>query len=145
MCGAVRRWQGDRQQAHHEDFCSHFVAFQGVRNKYFDDCFAWASASGVRRIVMLEAGLDSRTDRLSWPDGTVAYGLDQPRVLQFTLEMSDTQKVTPGLKMASRCPPRRMRPPELPPTATWTVTSTFSQLIYNQKFAKAADWFGAHG
>jgi methyltransferase (TIGR00027 family) len=37
----------------------------------------------VRQIVLLAAGLDSRAYRLPWPDGTVVYELDQPRVLEF--------------------------------------------------------------
>jgi methyltransferase (TIGR00027 family) len=33
--------------------------------------------------VILAAGLDARTWRLPWPDGTVVYELDQPKVLEF--------------------------------------------------------------
>ena len=34
-------------------------------------------------MVILAAGLDSRSWRLAWPDGTTVYELDQPRVLEF--------------------------------------------------------------
>jgi methyltransferase (TIGR00027 family) len=61
------------------DFGEHFVSFQGARTKYFDAYFAKASESGVRQIVILAAGLDSRAYRLPWPDGTVVYELDHPR------------------------------------------------------------------
>jgi methyltransferase (TIGR00027 family) len=37
----------------------------------------------VRQIVILAAGLDSRAYRLAWPDGTVVFELDQPKVLEF--------------------------------------------------------------
>ncbi|KUI27545.1 SAM-dependent methyltransferase [Mycobacterium sp. IS-1742] len=67
----------------HSDFGRHFVDFQGARTKYFDAYFAAASAAGVRQVVLLAAGLDSRAYRLPWPDGTVVYELDQPRVLEF--------------------------------------------------------------
>lgn len=65
------------------DFGAHFVSFQAARTKYFDAYFAKASDAGVRQVVLLAAGLDSRAYRLPWPDGTVVYELDQPQVLQF--------------------------------------------------------------
>ena len=40
----------------------------------------------MRQIVILAAGLDSRAYRLAWPDGTVIFELDQPRVLEFKRE-----------------------------------------------------------
>lgn len=68
------------------EFGEHFVNFQGVRTKYFDTYFQAAAADGVRQIVLLAAGLDSRGYRLPWPDGTVVYELDQPQVLEFKRE-----------------------------------------------------------
>lgn len=69
------------------EFGGHFVSFQAARTKYFDEYFAAASEAGVRQIVLLAAGLDSRAYRLPWPDGTVVYELDQPKVLQFKREV----------------------------------------------------------
>ncbi|AFU03052.1 methyltransferase, putative, family protein [Nocardia brasiliensis ATCC 700358] len=60
-----------------------FQTFLEARTKYFDDYFAAATAAGVRQVVILAAGLDARAYRLPWPDGTVVYELDQPRVLEF--------------------------------------------------------------
>lgn len=71
------------------DFGGHFVSFQGARTKYFDAYFAAAADAGVRQIVILAAGLDSRAYRLPWPDGTVVYELDQPQVLAFKREALD--------------------------------------------------------
>jgi methyltransferase (TIGR00027 family) len=68
------------------EFGEHFVNFQGVRTRYFDTYFRTAAAAGVRQIVLLAAGLDSRGYRLPWPDGTVVFELDQPRVLEFKRE-----------------------------------------------------------
>lgn len=65
------------------DFGKHFVSFQGARTKYFDAYFAKAVDAGVRQIVIVAAGLDSRAYRLPWPDGTVIFEVDQPRVLEF--------------------------------------------------------------
>ncbi|MBS9536164.1 class I SAM-dependent methyltransferase [Mycobacterium sp. M1] len=65
------------------DFGEHFVNFQGARTRYFDDYFHRAAEAGVRQVVILAAGLDSRAYRLSWPDETVIFELDQPQVLAF--------------------------------------------------------------
>lgn len=65
------------------EFGVDFVNFQGVRTKYFDEYFRAAADAGVRQIVLLAAGLDSRGYRLDWPDGTVLFELDQPQVLEF--------------------------------------------------------------
>ena len=78
---------GPAQARLRSDFGQHFVSFQGARTKYFDAYFADAAASGVRQIVILAAGLDSRAYRLPWPDGTVVYELDQPQVLAFKREV----------------------------------------------------------
>ncbi|GAY17417.1 SAM-dependent methyltransferase [Mycobacterium sp. shizuoka-1] len=69
-----------------EDFGRHFVTFQAARTRYFDAYFRRAAQAGVRQIVLLAAGLDSRAYRLDWPDGTVVYELDQPQVLDFKRE-----------------------------------------------------------
>jgi len=68
------------------EFGGHFVSFQAARTKYFDAYFTAAADAGVRQIVLLAAGLDSRAYRLPWADGTVVYELDQPRVLAFKRE-----------------------------------------------------------
>ena len=68
------------------DFGRYFVDFQAVRTQYFDTYFEAAAAVGVRQVVILAAGLDSRAYRLRWADGTVVFELDQPRVLDFKRE-----------------------------------------------------------
>ncbi|MCV6971295.1 class I SAM-dependent methyltransferase [Mycobacterium bohemicum] len=69
------------------DWGEHFVNFQGARTKYFDEYFRRAAAAGVRQVVILAAGLDSRAYRLDWPDGTTIFELDQPQVLDFKREV----------------------------------------------------------
>lgn len=54
-----------------------------VRTRYFDDFFTDATASGIRQVVILASGLDSRPYRLAWPAGTVVYEIDQPAVIEF--------------------------------------------------------------
>jgi methyltransferase (TIGR00027 family) len=79
-----------------------------VRTKFFDDFFLAATgggnsttatgggnstnaaSDGVRQAVILASGLDSRPYRLPWPDGTVVYEIDQPKVIEFkTATMTD--------------------------------------------------------
>lgn len=69
------------------EFGKFFVDFQGARTRYFDAYFAEAAKAGVRQVVILAAGLDSRAFRLPWPDGTVVYELDRPQVLDFKREV----------------------------------------------------------
>ena len=55
----------------------------GVRTKYFDDYLLAAVGTGVRQVVILASGLDSRAYRLNWPSETVVYEIDQPQVIEF--------------------------------------------------------------
>ncbi|BBZ46218.1 putative S-adenosyl-L-methionine-dependent methyltransferase [Mycobacterium parmense] len=65
------------------DWGQHFVNFQGARTRYFDEYFRRAAAAGVRQVVILAAGLDSRAYRLDWPAATTIFELDRPQVLDF--------------------------------------------------------------
>ncbi|MGH3971192.1 MAG: SAM-dependent methyltransferase, partial [Mycobacterium sp.] len=59
------------------------VDFMAVRTVFFDEVFLAAADAGVRQVVILAAGLDSRSWRLPWPDGVTVFELDQPKVLDF--------------------------------------------------------------
>jgi methyltransferase (TIGR00027 family) len=54
-----------------------------VRTKFFDEFFLGATQAGVKQVVILASGLDSRAYRLAWPAGTVVYEVDQPQVIEF--------------------------------------------------------------
>ncbi|OBH37319.1 SAM-dependent methyltransferase [Mycobacterium intracellulare] len=54
-----------------------------VRTKYFDDYVLNAAGRGIRQVVILASGLDTRAYRLPWPTGTVLYEIDQPQVMEF--------------------------------------------------------------
>jgi methyltransferase (TIGR00027 family) len=69
------------------DFGEHFVNFQGARTRYFDQYFGRAADAGVRQVVILAAGLDSRAYRLDWPAATTIFELDRPQVLDFKREV----------------------------------------------------------
>jgi len=59
------------------------VNYFATRTKFFDTSFIDAANGGIRQAVILAAGLDARSWRLPWPDGTTVYELDQDRVLDF--------------------------------------------------------------
>ena len=61
------------------------VGYFATRTKFFDTVFLDAANAGIRQTVILAAGLDARSWRLPWPDGTTVYELDQDRVLDFKL------------------------------------------------------------
>jgi methyltransferase (TIGR00027 family) len=67
---ARRRWLG--------------VAFSIViRTKFLDDLLEQASAAGVRQVVLLGAGMDSRAFRMDWPEGTRLFEVDTAAPLDF--------------------------------------------------------------
>jgi methyltransferase (TIGR00027 family) len=61
----------------------HMGSYQAVRTHFFDEFFAGAAHGGIRQIVILASGLDSRAYRLDWPAGTTVYEIDQPKVLEY--------------------------------------------------------------
>ena len=83
----------------------HMRSYQAVRTHFFDAHFAGAVAAGIRQVVILASGLDSRAYRLDWPAGTAVYEIDQPKVLDY--------------KSATLASPARLRPPT---AARWRST-----------------------
>ncbi len=59
------------------------VNYMAARTAFIDDFHLDAANAGVRQVVILAAGLDSRAWRLSYPAGTKIFELDQPKVLEF--------------------------------------------------------------
>jgi methyltransferase (TIGR00027 family) len=74
----------------------HMGSYQAVRTHFFDEFFAKATAAGVRQIVILASGLDSRAYRVQWPAGTVVYEIDQPKVLEYKSATLAEHGVTPS-------------------------------------------------
>ncbi len=74
-------WLGDDEHGRrvHRIACD----YQAVRTHFFDHFFRDAVGAGVRQVVILAAGLDSRGYRLEWPAGTKVYEIDQPKVLAY--------------------------------------------------------------
>ncbi|MFF9019949.1 SAM-dependent methyltransferase [Streptomyces eurythermus] len=54
-----------------------------IRTRFLDDLLRQASASGVRQVVLLGAGMDSRAFRMDWPEGTRLFEVDTAAPLDF--------------------------------------------------------------
>jgi methyltransferase (TIGR00027 family) len=52
-----------------------------IRTKFWDDVLMRAQATAATQFVILAAGRDARTHRLSWRPGTTVYEVDQPHVI----------------------------------------------------------------
>ena len=60
-------------------FATHAV----LRTRYYDEYLLAACATGIRQIVLLAAGLDTRAYRLPWPNDVHLSEVDLPEVLAF--------------------------------------------------------------
>ncbi len=76
----------------------HMGSYQAVRTHFFDRFFADATAAGIRQIVILASGLDSRAYRLPWPAGTTVFEIDQPKVLEYKAATLADNGATPSAR-----------------------------------------------
>lgn len=190
------------------DFGANFVNFQAARTRYFDDYIRGALDAGVRQVVILASGLDSRAYRLSWPSGTTIFELDQPQVLAFkgyvmsqrsvrstaerheiavdlredwpkALKASGFDATQPsawlaeglliylpaaaqeqlfsgidslagpgshlGVEDGAPMPPAEFTAAVEAERESGNERRVFHQLVYNQQYAPAGEWFGARG
>ena len=74
----------------------HMGSYQAVRTHFFDAYFTAAVEAGIRQIVILASGLDSRAYRLQWPAGTTVYEIDQPKVLEYKAATLNHHGATPS-------------------------------------------------
>jgi methyltransferase (TIGR00027 family) len=86
-------WIGDDERGRraHQLACD----YQAVRTHFFDSYFADATGAGIRQVVILAAGLDSRAYRLDWPTGTAVYEIDQPQVIKYKTATLDSAGAAP--------------------------------------------------
>jgi methyltransferase (TIGR00027 family) len=57
-----------------------------VRTRFFDDAIQMALEAGIRQLVLVAAGMDSRAFRLDLPREVTLYEIDQPEVLAHKAE-----------------------------------------------------------
>jgi methyltransferase (TIGR00027 family) len=73
-----------------------------LRTRYFDDFLQRIAAENdLRQIVLMAAGMDTRAYRLSWPENTRLYELDQPAVLQTKGEILRAVDAVPSCERVS--------------------------------------------
>jgi methyltransferase (TIGR00027 family) len=58
-----------------------------AHTRFLDEFLADAGRAGIRQVVILASGLDTRPYRLWWPPGTTLYEIDRPQVLDFKSEV----------------------------------------------------------
>ncbi len=68
-----------------------------LRTRFFDDSLQrMALQDGIRQVVLMAAGLDTRAFRLSWPVGTRLFELDQSPVLKYKEQILHSAGVQPA-------------------------------------------------
>ncbi|MDT5044850.1 MAG: hypothetical protein QOG75_703 [Mycobacterium sp.] len=121
-------WIGDDEHGRraHRLACD----YQAVRTHFFDSYFAEAVAGGIRQVVILAAGLDSRAFRLDWPAGTTVYEIDQPQVVKYK---------TATLESAGAAPTATRRTVPVDLRDDWSAALTAAGFHPNQPTAWLAE------
>ncbi|RKE17273.1 SAM-dependent methyltransferase [Streptomyces sp. TLI_171] len=66
-----------------------------IRTKFLDDLLHQASSAGVRQVVLLGAGMDSRAFRTDWPAGTRLFEVDTAAPLDFKAAVLRQERAVP--------------------------------------------------
>lgn len=73
-----------------DEYGDHSASLVIIRTRFFDEFLQQAAFQhGIRQIVLLGAGLDTRAYRLSWPAHTCFFELDQPHVIAAKQQILD--------------------------------------------------------
>lgn len=58
------------------------IDFVAIRTRYIDDCIRSAvDNAGIRQVVLIAAGMDTRGYRMNWPEDAVLFEVDLPDLL----------------------------------------------------------------
>jgi methyltransferase (TIGR00027 family) len=57
--------------------------YLAIRTRYFDDWLNERIAAGLRQVVLVAAGMDTRAFRLGWPAELTCWELDRPALLEL--------------------------------------------------------------
>ena len=70
-----------------------------LRTRFFDDFLQRVTQqSGIRQVVLMAAGLDTRPIRLNWPEKTTFFELDQASLLVYKEQMLSAAGAVPGVE-----------------------------------------------
>ncbi|WP_329437232.1 class I SAM-dependent methyltransferase [Streptomyces sp. NBC_01280] len=67
-----------------------------IRTKFLDDLLDRATEAGIRQVVLLGAGMDSRAFRMSWPAATTLFEVDTAEPLGFKASVLRQEGAVPG-------------------------------------------------
>ncbi|MFJ4656960.1 SAM-dependent methyltransferase [Nocardia sp. NPDC088792] len=76
------------------DIWSNFANYAPIRTRFFDEYLRDATR-GIRQVVIVAAGLDTRAFRLGWPSDVTVYELDSAEVLGFKQRVLDGRSAKP--------------------------------------------------
>lgn len=109
-----------------------------IRTRVFDEWLERATVGdGVRQVVLVAAGMDSRAFRLAWPDGVTLWELDQPALLEVKERVLASAGVVPrcdrrtvGVDLERADWPERLRDAGFQPAApsAWLAEGFFAYL-----------------
>ncbi|MFI6704521.1 SAM-dependent methyltransferase [Streptomyces sp. NPDC050509] len=80
---------------HTNPFWERLGRYFAVRTRVLDDHLLRTVEAGVRQVVLLGAGLDSRAFRLGWPPGCVIHEVDTAEMLAFKQAVLDRAGAVP--------------------------------------------------
>jgi methyltransferase (TIGR00027 family) len=80
-----------------------------IRTRFWDEALLAAQARGISQVVILAAGMDARSYRLPWEEGTTVYEVDQPAVIaakaeRLAGEQPRCRRVPVGIDLADDWP-----------------------------------------
>ncbi|MFI1798867.1 class I SAM-dependent methyltransferase [Streptomyces sp. NPDC020379] len=67
-----------------------------IRTKFLDDLLNRATEAGIRQVVLLGAGMDSRAFRMDWPPATRLFEVDTAEPLSFKASVLRQEGAVPG-------------------------------------------------
>ncbi|MFR9730723.1 SAM-dependent methyltransferase [Saccharopolyspora sp. MS10] len=72
--------------------------FLALRTRWLDDAVLAAVAGGIRQVVVLGDGFDTRALRLPWPAPVDVITVDQPAVIEIVRRALDREEPEPGVR-----------------------------------------------
>ncbi|OSC42710.1 SAM-dependent methyltransferase [Mycobacterium decipiens] len=93
----IRVFEGDLDTAGGADnaVMTGLMDILATHSRFLDGFLADAGRAGIRQVVVLGSGLDTRPYRLWWPPGTTLYEIDQPSVIEFKTRVLRELGATP--------------------------------------------------
>jgi len=97
--GMCLEWPGDLGSVSDaEALHLHGSRYIGLRTRFYDEVLTRAVDAGVRQVVLLGAGLDTRSRRLGLPASLTLFEVDRPEVLGFKEEVLASSPPTCALR-----------------------------------------------